>query len=79
MLSAQPKTPSAERVLFGRRLREERKSRDWTLEDLAERCGLAWNYIADVERGERNVTLDTAAKLAMGLGIPLWQLLLSSE
>ncbi|RJF75596.1 XRE family transcriptional regulator [Deinococcus cavernae] len=65
--------------MFGRRLREERKLRDWTLEDLGERCALAWNYIADVERGERNVTIDTAAKLAGGLGVPLWQLLRSSE
>lgn len=75
VVPAPPKTSSPERLLFGRRVREERKARDWTLEDLSYHTGLAWNYIADVERGERNVTLDTASKISAGLEVPLWQLL----
>lgn len=75
MVPAQSKLPTPERLLFGQRVREERKARDWTLENLSHATGLAWNYIADVERGERNVTLDTASKIAAGLEMPLWQLL----
>ena len=67
--------PSAARKLFGERLREERKARKMTLEDVSERADMAWNYIAQVERGERNVGIDNMAALADALNIPLSELL----
>lgn len=36
---------------------------------------MAWNYIAQVERGERNIGIDNMAALADALGMPLSELL----
>ena len=40
-------------------------------EELAERSGLHRTYISDVERGARNVSLESMEKLASGLEITL--------
>lgn len=40
-------------------------------EQLAERCGLKRAYIGTIERGEKAITVETASRLAGGLGIPL--------
>lgn len=67
--------PSAARVQFGQRLRALRKEKGMTLEDLAEEADLAWSYIASVERGERNISIDNMDALAQALNIPLRELL----
>lgn len=69
------RTPSAARKLFGQRLREERRARGLTLEDVSERADMAWNYIAQVERGERNIGIDNMAALADALSLSLHELL----
>src|SRR5215203_6178301 len=56
---------------LGRRVRELRRGRGLTLEELAERSGVSRAMISKVERGEKNPTLVVAAKLAEGLGITL--------
>ena len=38
-------------------------------EKAAERCGLHWTYLGQVERGRRNVTLLNILKIAAGLEI----------
>lgn len=40
-----------------------------TQETLAEKCGLHFTYVGSVERGERNVTLQTIVRLARALEI----------
>lgn len=67
--------PSAERTLFGRRLRSERHASGLTLEDVAELADMNWSYIAQVERGTRNVSIDNMAALAQAVGCPLATLL----
>ena len=67
--------PSAERVLFGQRLRTERHARQLTLEDVAEAADMNWSYIAQVERGVRNISIDNMAALAGALGVALSVLL----
>ena len=52
-------------------MRELRRERGLTLEELAERSGVSRAMISKVERGEKNPTLVVAAKLAEGLGITL--------
>jgi hypothetical protein len=32
-------------------------------------------YLADVERGDRNIALDNAERLAAAVGLPLWKML----
>ena len=63
---------SAERL--GERVRELRRGRGLTLEELAERSGVSRAMISKLERGEKNPTLVVAAKLAEGFGVTLSQL-----
>lgn len=69
------KGPTESRLIFGRRLREERNKRGMTLEDLAESSGITWSYIAQVEVGRRNISVDNMHLLAAGVGVPLKELL----
>ena len=56
---------------FGVRLRELRQEQLMTQEELAHRAGLNRTYIGDIERGEKNITLVSMAKLAKALGIKI--------
>lgn len=56
-------------------LREFRRSKRITQDGLAEICGLHRNYIGAVERGERNVTLATLARIADALEVAVPKLL----
>jgi transcriptional regulator with XRE-family HTH domain len=57
------------RKAFGRRLRELRISKGYSQEWLAELAGLHRTYVGDVERGERNISLDNIWRLANALGV----------
>ena len=58
----------------GARVRELRKQRGWTLEELAERAHKHYTYIGGLERGDRNVTLEVLAAVASALAVPLQEL-----
>src|SRR5918992_5565509 len=60
---------------LGTRVKELRRGRGLTLEDLAERAGVSRAMISKVERGEKNPTLVVAAKVAEGLGVTISELL----
>jgi len=60
---------------FGPRVRELRRERGLTLEELAGRSGVSRAMISKLERGEKNPTLVVVAKVAEGLGITLSQLM----
>jgi len=62
-------------VRFGDNLRKVRKAKGISQEDLADKAGLHRTYISSVERGERNVTLETIDKLAKALGVPMAKLM----
>lgn len=70
-----PQEASVSRRRFAENLRAERNRQGLTLEDLAERSGLTWSYISQVERGGRNITVDNMDALARGLGVELRDLL----
>lgn len=53
--------------LFGRAVRKRRRELDLSQEELAERAGLHRNYISDIERGDRNPSLENIQKLAKAL------------
>lgn len=55
---------------FGKRVRELRKRAGMTQAELAQRCGrsVEMQRIGEIERGERNCTLQTIDRLAKGLG-----------
>lgn len=55
--------------LVGGNIREIRKIKKLTLEELSEKSDLQTSYLAGVERGERNITLETLDKILYGLEI----------
>ena len=65
------------KAVLGARVRDLRRSRGLTQENLAEELGVSPRYLAGIERGERNLTLDSVDVLADQLGV-LASALLSS-
>lgn len=59
---------------FGEAVRKRRKELGISQEELAFRAGLNRSYIADIERGTRNVALTNIAKLAKALGLEIHEL-----
>lgn len=53
-------------IKFGRRVKELRLIQNISQEELAFRCQLSKNYVSDVERGTRNVTLKVVENLHKG-------------
>jgi transcriptional regulator with XRE-family HTH domain len=54
-------------VLFGKRIRELRKAKGWSQDELAWRAGLDRTYISGIERGERNISLINIHRLSNAL------------
>lgn len=52
---------------FGLRVLARRTELGLSQEKAAERCGLHWTYLGQVERGRRNLTLHNILKIAAGL------------
>lgn len=65
-------------VMIGHRIREERLRLNLTQEALAEDVELTTAYIGQVERGERNFTLENLIKVANRLGVTVDYLLVDS-
>lgn len=59
----------AQLLRFGRRLRELRKKKGLSQEDLALEAELDRTYVSGVERGERNISLLNIIKLAGALRV----------
>jgi transcriptional regulator with XRE-family HTH domain len=59
---------------FGRNVRKRREARDLTQESLAEKAELDRTYISDVERGARNVSILSIARIAKALGMSISEL-----
>jgi len=62
-------------VRFGASLRKIRTGKGMSQERLADLAGLHRTYVSSVERGERNVTLQTVEKLTKALGVPMAKLM----
>jgi transcriptional regulator with XRE-family HTH domain len=61
-------------VRLGERVRELRLGRRMTQEALAERSGLSYKFIGEIERGKGNPTVETLHSLALGLDLEMDQL-----
>jgi len=57
------------KTTLGAQLRAIRLARGLTQEQLAERLDVTPRYLAGIERGERNLTLDSVDVLAQQLGV----------
>jgi transcriptional regulator with XRE-family HTH domain len=62
-------------VNIGERVRKLRKGRGWTQVEMAEKIGLDRSFLADVERGKRNISILNLEVIASGLGVSLSRLL----
>ena len=58
------------RQIFRQNVRYYRKKYRLSQEKLAELAGLSTNYIGDIERTNRKVTIDTIEKISKALNIP---------
>lgn len=62
------------KVKFGLRLKELRKRTGLSQEKFALECGLDRTYIAGIESGKRNISLESIEKIAKGLNVSLPEL-----
>ncbi len=67
-------TDLAEPLDLGARVRDLRKSRNWTLEQAAKQAGLARSTLSKIENGQMSPTYEALKKLAVGLEISVPQL-----
>jgi transcriptional regulator with XRE-family HTH domain len=65
-------------IALGRRIREERLKMNLTQEKLAEDIDISTAYVGQIERGDRNLTLDKLVLIAKRLGITVDYLLSDS-
>lgn len=59
----------------GDRVKAAREKRNWTQEQLAEAAGISKGFLSDIENDKRNISSESALKIADALGISLDYLL----
>ena len=62
-------------IQFGNTVRERRKKKGISQEELAELAGVHRTYIGMIERAEKNITLLNIQKIAKALSVPTHKLL----
>lgn len=67
------------RVSLGNVIRARRANLDFSQEAFADKIGLHRTYQGDIERGERNLSLNNLVRVADGLGIRLSVLIAEAE
>lgn len=70
---------SALAAAIGGRVRQERQSRGWTLDQLAEAAGVSRRMVVNVEQGAANPSVGTLLRLSDSLGVGLPALVESPE
>ena len=63
------------RVQFGWRIKDLREERGLSQRGFAEKIGMSPSYLADVERGSRNISLDNIKRIADGFDISVAELM----
>lgn len=66
--------PRVAPLKLGERVRAIRRARNWTLEEAAQRAGLARSTLSKIENEQMSPTFDAVQKLARGLDIDVPQL-----
>lgn len=64
--------------LLGKRIKLERQKNNLTQEQLAEKVDISSSYMGQIERGERNVTIDNLIRIANVLNVSIDYLLQDS-
>ena len=61
-------------ITLGQRIRNFRMQQGLSQERLAELAGVHPTYIGQIERGEKNITVESLEKVAAALRAPLWKI-----
>mgnify|MGYP003383591856 CR=1 FL=1 len=78
-ISPSSTTSDSARALLALNIIRLRGQRGWSQEALAFEAGLHRTFIAHVERQVRNISLDNIEKIAIALGVPVFELLKPSK
>ena len=62
-------------TLLGKRIREERQALRLTLEQLAEKIDKTGNYLGQIERGDRKLSIETLVDISNALNVSVDYLL----
>lgn len=73
------KNRSELRQVVGTNVRVHRAAKHLSQEALAELCGIKRTYIGAIERGEVDLRVGTLAKIAGGLGVEAFRLLIATD
>lgn len=52
---------------MGMRIRQVRKAKGWSQDDLAKRCGISMSFLGHIERGTRIMSIETFASICKAL------------
>jgi transcriptional regulator with XRE-family HTH domain len=64
---------------LGEKIRDLRKLKGLSQDELGERSGFHFTYIGGLERGERNISLVNLEKVAKNLSVNVYELLQAAE
>jgi transcriptional regulator with XRE-family HTH domain len=60
---------------FGKRLRELRRTREWSQEEFAYRIGMDVSYLSELETGKKEPCLTRIERIAKGFGVSISELM----
>lgn len=64
---------------LGKALRARREATGCSQEAFADRINMHRTYYSAIERGEKNLQLDTLQRICHGLGVTLWEVMRDAE
>lgn len=64
---------------LGMAFRKRREALGYSQESYADAIGMHRTYYSAIERGEKNLQLDTLERVCEGLEIPIWEVLKEAE
>ena len=74
-MEKQNNPPHPYRLIFAQNMRQIRRLRGISQEELAFDAGISKTYICEIERGSRAVSIDIMGRIADALELPLEELL----
>ncbi|MEI2796164.1 helix-turn-helix transcriptional regulator [Pseudoxanthomonas sp. F11] len=64
---------------LGKAIRSRREAAGYSQEAFADHIGMHRTYYSAIERGEKNLQLDTLQKVCRGLGHRIWEVIRDAE
>ena len=71
-------TPTLSQLL-GKAFRKRREALGFSQESYADEIGMHRTYYSAIERGEKNLQLDTLERICTGLDVLIWEVFKESE